>query len=145
MNYLKSAIIQVGAEEFTLCEFTALDRIRDLEFAVKSPDLSAEPTTHTEELERVIKMEAWVLEQSIHSVALSLSKNCDKSLEAIQSMLKDEWPQRKLNQAYEMLKALNQGEAPEMEQAEPKSEKEAVSLGKSSSRRGILRSIFRLN
>lgn len=116
MSYLNTKTLAVGSKTFILSEFTALDRIRDLQYVAKSPTME-KPGAEATDQERMaygVFMEELTLDQVAHSIALSLShanENLeDQSVEALHEMVKEKWPNRSVNTAYDMIKELNMPE-----------------------------------
>lgn len=136
MSYLKTKTLTVGDQRFILSEFTALDRLRDLQYATQYPTLEkpAADASDAEKLEYGIKMETLTLDQVSHSIALSLAHTCqqmeDGRVDALQAMVKDQWPNRSVNEAYEALKALNMPEQVEQGDEQSDESSEAMTLEK---------------
>ncbi|OEF59280.1 hypothetical protein A1OW_21615 [Enterovibrio norvegicus] len=146
--YLKHCLLTVGAATFTLSEYTALDRLKDLEFAigvnvVKPDDNAPVEAWNTYHL----ASEQASLETVAHGVALSLMRhhaNDDTTLDTLITMVKTEWPNRAVNVAYTALRELN---APAFQDDEPATDEstEPAPPEKCSWLRGILRVIWPSN
>ncbi|MDW2204324.1 phage minor tail protein G [Vibrio sp. 1636] len=123
MSFLNALPIHVGNTTFIISEFTALDRMRDLEYTVEQPEKEA-PEDNASKKEKMaygLHREQIVLDQVTHSIALSLAhhhRSNDDSVHeyahvlGLQKTIQEEWPNRKVNEAYELLKKLN---APDFE------------------------------
>ncbi|EGQ9818951.1 hypothetical protein FV768_23830 [Vibrio parahaemolyticus] len=118
MNFLNTLPLQVGKESFIISEFTALDRLHDLKYETELPKMvpPKEDALEKEKIEYGLYREETVLDQVSHSIALSLahSHSGDDACKApydhvlyLQNMIKSQWPNRKVNEAYEKLKVLN--------------------------------------
>ncbi|OCH31836.1 hypothetical protein A6E13_16575 [Aliivibrio fischeri] len=125
MPYLKTKSLTVGSEHFVLSEFTALNRLQDLQYSVDCPSLDKPnaDATDDEKLKYGLEKEMEVLNQVAHSIALSLSHELKgeaggRSVTELQQMVMKQWPNAAVNAAYEILKALN---SPEELNKEPES------------------------
>ncbi|WP_353499254.1 phage minor tail protein domain-containing protein [Vibrio sp. CB1-14] len=137
MTFLKTACLKVGERSYTLSEFTALDRIHDLEHAVRHQTEPMEGEATTEEKQQyLVKLERMTLDNMAHSLALSLHHTCKESVVSLETLVKTEWPHRALTVAYDMLTELNKGEEV------PDEDTGDVKLGKRWRRLGRLRTIW---
>ncbi|MDW2216207.1 phage minor tail protein domain-containing protein [Vibrio sp. 1982] len=118
MSFLNTLPLVVGNTTFIISEFTALDRLRDLEYSIEQPKKTApgDNASDEEKMAYAIHNEQVVLDQVSHSIALSLFHSHpgeDKDMNdymrilELQSTVKEQWPNRKVNEAYELLKKLN--------------------------------------
>ncbi|EHZ2727239.1 hypothetical protein L7E35_004926 [Vibrio parahaemolyticus] len=118
MNYLNTLPIHLGQDTFTISEFTALDRLRSLQYEADLPvmDRPGDDASREEKLAYSIFLEENGLKQVTYSLALSLMHQAHTvdgelrqfdSVEDLQAMLDSQWPIKKLNQAYELLNRLN--------------------------------------
>lgn len=130
MSFLNTLPLVVGKTTFFISEFTALDRIRDLEYTVEQPEEEA-PEDNASKKEKMaygLRREKIVLDQVTHSIALSLAhhhRSDDASVPecahilGVQKTIQEEWPNRKVNEAYELLKKLNAPDFEPDEESEP--------------------------
>ncbi|MDA0107824.1 phage minor tail protein G [Vibrio sp. La 4.2.2] len=140
MTLLNTAQLTVGSRAYTLSEFTALDRIRDLEHAVGHQPVPLNDDATTEQQQRhIIQLERMTLDNMAHSLALSLSHTSDDSVAFLENLVKTEWPQRAFTTAYDMLTELNKGEDVANENVDE------VALGKRWIRLGRWRTIWPWN
>ncbi len=75
MSFLNALPLHVGKTTFFISEFTALDRLRDLEYTVEQPEEEA-PKDNASDKEKMaygLRREKIVLDQVTHSIALSLA------------------------------------------------------------------------
>nr|WP_319554591.1 phage minor tail protein G [uncultured Vibrio sp.] len=118
MNFLNTLPLSVGKTTFIISEFTALDRLHDLEYTVDQPEEEApgENASDKEKMAYGLRREQIILDQVSHSIALSLAhhhRSEDNNVHEyahvleLQNTVKAQWPNRKVNEAYELLKKLN--------------------------------------
>ncbi|ALR15269.1 phage minor tail protein domain-containing protein [Vibrio natriegens] len=129
--YLHTLPISVGSKTFVLSEFTALDRLRDLEYTVEQPEeeVLGDNASDKEKMAYGLRREQIILDQVTHSIALSLvhqHRSDDNNVHEyahvleLQNTVKAQWPNRKVNEAYELLKKLNDPKFEPEEESEPK-------------------------
>lgn len=112
MNLLKTEPIRIGSETYLLSEYTALDRLLDMEYAVSQPAIPEPDEEDTlAKAKHQIAVERRQLNLVSHSIALSLPHNNECFAEVptseLQQIIQAQWPNRKLNQAYELVWNLN--------------------------------------
>ncbi|MFH0259500.1 phage minor tail protein domain-containing protein [Vibrio barjaei] len=140
MTFLKTARLRVGEHTYTLSEFTALDRIRDLEHAVLHQlEHEGESSETAQNPQHLVRLERITLDNMAHSLALSLSHTREENVESIETLVKTKWPQRAFTQAYDMLTELNKG------QDVPDKHMGDITLGKPWRRLGPWRTIWPWN
>lgn len=107
---LRTQKLKVGIETFVLSEFTALDRINELRYSIQMKPATPLPeeASREEKLTASIQQEEQILDQVAYSIALSLMHGnaIDDDVMDVKEKIKF-WPNRKVNQAYEILKSLN--------------------------------------
>lgn len=115
--YLNTLTLAVGSRTFLLSEFTALDRMHDLKYVADLPtmDVPEDDASNQEKTAYGLYREEITLDQVSHSIALSLAHNvvfddglshCEH-IASLQVMVKEQWPNKKVNEAYEKLTQLN--------------------------------------
>ena len=131
MSFLNTLRLKVGNTTFVISEFTALDRLRDLEYTVEQPEeeVLRDNASDKEKMAYGLRREQIILDQVTHSIALSLAhQHCsdDNNVHEyahvleLQNTIQAEWPNRKVNEAYELLKKLNDPKFEPEEESEPK-------------------------
>lgn len=142
MSFLNVLPLSVGTTTFFISEFTALDRLRDLEYTVEQPEEEA-PKDNASDKEKMaygLRREQVILDQVTHSIALSLShhhRSDDASVHeyehilGLQKTIQEEWPNRKVNEAYELLKKLNSPNFEPDEESDPQAQQEPPTPEKS--------------
>lgn len=107
---LRTQKLKVGIETFVLSEFTALDRIEELRYSIQMKPATPLPeeASREEKITASIQQEEQILDQVAYSIALSLMHGnaIDDDVMDVKEKIKF-WPNRKVNQAYEILKSLN--------------------------------------
>ncbi|WP_447035281.1 phage minor tail protein domain-containing protein [Vibrio alginolyticus] len=142
MNFLNTLPLSVGKTTFIISEFTALDRLRDLEYTVEQnvEEAPADNASDKEKMAYGVRREQIVLDQVTHSIALSLAhhhRSDDNNVHEyahvleLQNTIQAQWPNRKVNEAYELLKKLNDPKFEPEEESEPQEPQEPPTPEKS--------------
>ncbi|HGF5004079.1 TPA: phage minor tail protein G [Vibrio parahaemolyticus] len=130
MSFLNTLPLHIGKTTFIISEFTALDRLRDLEYDIELPKKPAPEANASDEDKAAYNfhIEERGLDQVSHSLALSLFHSHpgdDKDMHEyarileLQGIVKAKWPNRKVHEAYELLKKLNNPNFEPDEESEP--------------------------
>lgn len=138
MPYLKTETIYLGKTPFVLSEYTAHDRILDMEYALKRGDApKIDPDApHEERVDNAVERESYHLDLMAHSLALSLL-HCKennfptRNLDAIQSDIRQNWPNNAINLAFQILRELNKPMTIDQLKTPPSEPEEPLTLEKS--------------
>lgn len=138
MPYLKTETIYLGKTPFVLSEYTAYDRILDMEYALKRGDApKIDPDApHEERVHNAVERESYYVDLMAHSLALSLL-HCEendfpsRNLEAIQSDIRQNWPNNAINLAFQVLRELNKPMTIDALKTPPSEPEEPLTLEKS--------------
>ncbi|EPP5712254.1 phage minor tail protein domain-containing protein [Vibrio cholerae] len=138
MPYLKTETIYLGKTPFVLSEYTAYDRILDMEYALKRGDApKIDPDApHEERVHNAVELESYYVDLMAHSLAISLlhCKENDfpsRNLEAIQSDIRQNWPNNAINLAFQVLRELNKPMTIDALKTPPNEPEESLTLEKS--------------
>lgn len=142
--FLKSEQINIGDRVYKISEFTALDRLAAIEHSITATAIQ-KPDEQASELELAqyeLETEKRSLNHIAYSLALSLAHTEEMSTEQLVEMIQSEWPNAKVNLAYQMLVSINR---PKNDQDDAEVETTEMAPEKHSNLLGRLRAILRLS